>query len=325
MEAKLKDIQIQILYNGHNVSKDFSPYLQEINYTDYEKEQSDELTIKLKDNDKYFQNSWYPEKGAKLSCKILSPIEINLGTFTIDENTFNFTQDGDELEIKSLAATINSPLRTRNNRFFENKTLVQIANEIGKKYGFKVAGEQGNVMVSRQNQVNETDMAFLKRISAQYGYIFKLTDGLLTFTSTESLTNKTNLFSLNKIDFQSINLSDTSTKIYNKCTVKYFNPKTKKLCSYTAQGTTGTDTLHLDRRCTSKEEAIRIANAALKTGSKEITGSISLKELNPYFCAGVNFSINGIGRFDGNYHIKNSNITIDNDGISQSGEVEQCL
>lgn len=51
----------ELKYNGHNVTLDISEYLQEITYTDYEKEQSDELTIHLKDNDKKFQNNWYLE------------------------------------------------------------------------------------------------------------------------------------------------------------------------------------------------------------------------------------------------------------------------
>lgn len=315
-------------YNGHNVSADFSPYVQEISYTDYEKEQSDELTVKLCDYNKLFQNDWHPTKGDKLTAMFgyKNQEQIKCGTFTIDEIDVEMDSEGDFMNIKSLAATTNSPLRTANSRTFENKTLVQIAEFFGKIHGFKVVGTQGFVNVGRQNQLCETDLAFLKRISNNYGYIFKLTDGLLTFTSVESLTNSKALFTLKKEDINNISLSNSSTKVYKACSVKYFNPKTKKLCTYTAKRNNGTDTLKLNQKVTSKAEAIKIANANLKLGSKEIKGSISLKEPNPLFCAGVNSEIVGLGKvYSGLYHITSATHTISSRGWELSGGIEKCM
>lgn len=34
---------VLLLYNGYNINPDFSPYLLDVTYTDYEKDQSDEL------------------------------------------------------------------------------------------------------------------------------------------------------------------------------------------------------------------------------------------------------------------------------------------
>lgn len=315
-------------YNGHNVSEDFSPYVQEISYTDYEKEQSDELSVKLSDYNELFQNDWHPTKGDKLTAIIgyKGQEQINCGTFTIDEIDVEMNASGDFMDIKALAATINSPLRTANTRYFENKTLVQIAQFFGNIHGFKVVGTQGFINVGRQNQANETDLGFLRRISNNYGYIFKLTDGLLTFTATESLTNSKALFTLKKEDILSISFSNAQTKTYKSCSVKYFNPKTKKLCTYTAKRNNGTDTLKLNQKVSSKAEAIKIANANLQLGSKEIKGSITLKEANPLFCAGVNFQIDGIGKvYSGLYHIVSATHTVSSNGWEVSGEIERCM
>lgn len=315
-------------YNGHNVSEDFTPYVSEISYTDYEKEQSDELSVKLCDYNKLFQNDWHPTKGDKLTAIIghKGQEQINCGTFTIDEIEVEMNADGDFMDIKALATTTNSPLRTANSKTFENKTLVQIAQFFGKTHGFKVVGEQGFVNVGRQNQVCETDLAFLKRISNNYGYIFKLTDGLLTFTSVESLKSSKALFTLNKEEINNISFSNSATKVYKACSVKYFNPKTKKLCTYTAKRSNGTDTLKLNQKVSSKAEAIKIANANLQLGSKEIKGSISLKEANPLFCAGVNFQINGIGKvYSGLYHITSATHRVSSSGWQVSGEIERIF
>lgn len=327
MEA-VKQIEISLTYNNHDVTEDFSKYLQSVTYTDYEEEQSDELIFQLKDNDELFQNNWWLDKGSKLSFKAGlkdTQTQVNFGTFTTDEAEMTFSTTGDFLSIKALAATSNSPVRTSNTRYFENKTLVQIAKYFGNIYGFKVVGSQGHVNVGRVNQVNESDLAFLKRISKTYGYIFKLTDGLLTFTAIDTLTNSDVLFILNKEDIAELRLTDTNTKVYKSCQVKYFNPKTKKLISYTASRNTGVDTLKLNIKCSSKDEAKRVAEANLKNGSKEIKGTITLKDINTLFFAGVNFEIKGFGRFDGKYHIKSAIHNISNGQWQIMGEIEKCL
>ena len=316
----------ELKYNGHNVTHDFSQYLQEINYTDYEKEQSDELSIKLKDNDRLFQNEWYLEKGAKLTCKFgyKNSEILDAGTFTIDEATFDFAQAGNSVEVKALATTVNSPLRTKNSRYFEG-TLQKIANDFGQIHGFKVVGDDVNFNVGRQHQFNETDLHFLARISNQFGYIFKITDGLLVFTKSDLLTSADAVLHLSKSDIRSLNLNDTQAKIYKACTVQYFNPKTKKLCSYTERRTSGTDTLKLNLKANNKAEAMRMAKAGLNSGSKEIKGNITLKNPSGLFVAGVNFTINGFGRFDGKYHITSASHTFSNDGWNVSGAIEKCI
>ncbi len=322
-----RQIKIELKYNNHDVSKDFSKYLQSITYDDYEEEQSDELVVRLRDNEKLFQGEWYPQKGAKLSCRVYykgTTDCLNCGTFTIDEISSNFSESGDVMEIKALAATINSPVRTSNTRYFEKITLAKIAQYFGNIYGFKVAGNQGNVYISRVNQANESDLAFLKRISKLYGYIFKITDGLLTFTSIGSLTDTDVLFTVGKEDFSSVNISDYGAKMYKACSVKYFNAKTKKLCTYTASRDKGTDTLKLNLKCASKEEAKLKAQANLKSGSKAVKGTITLEKTNTKFFAGVNFQLKDIGVLSGKYHIKHSTHDISVDAWSISGDIEKC-
>lgn len=316
----------ELKYNGHNVTLDFSKYLQEITYIDYEKDQSDELTIKLKDNDKKFQNDWYLDKGAKLTCKFgyENGEILNAGTFTIDEATFDFDTGGDTVEVKALATTVNSPLRTKNSRYFEG-SLKKIADNFGQIHGFKVVGDDVNFDVGRQHQFNETDLRFLTRISNQFGYIFKITDGLLVFTKSDLLTATDAVLTLTKSDIRSLSLTDTQAKIYKACTVQYFNPKTKKLCSYTEKRTNGVDTLKLNIKANSKQEAIRMAKAGLASGSKEIKGNISLKKPSSLFVAGVNFAIDDFGRFNSKYHITSASHTFSDSGWQTSGSIEKCI
>ena len=45
----VKAPKVIILYNNSDITKNISPYIQSVTYTDYEKDQSDELSITLND------------------------------------------------------------------------------------------------------------------------------------------------------------------------------------------------------------------------------------------------------------------------------------
>ncbi len=332
---------VTLLYNGKDCTKDFSKYLNSLSFTDFEDEQSDELNISLNDSDGYFSSLWYPDKGDKLTCSIdFDGTTFDCGTTTIDENTFDFTLSGDTATIKALATSTNFSVRTNQIKNHSGKTLRQIADEIGKRYGFTVLGEGGEEKVGSIVQKNESDIAFLKRVSKLYGYIFNIKNNYLSFIKIDSLISQDPLFTLDKTDCKNISLSDSVTKLYGKCRVQYFDSKSKSLKTYTAVGNTEiTDTLNIYKKCNSLNEAVQIANSALKQGSKEITGNIEVslpvkttppsaplqeRGINSLFMAGVNFNLTGIGRFEGTYHIKSSKRTIDSTGLRIQGEIQKC-
>ena len=284
--------KVLITYNGHNVTEDFSPYLLDVTYNDYEKDQSDELDIRLKDSDNKFRDSWSPRKGDKLSCTMYpqNGNPLKCGTFTIDEIEYSGDESGDICSIRALATSINQSVRTRSTRGYSGKTLVDIAKEIASRHGFEVIGSEGYVYVDTVTQANETDLSFLHRIASMYGYGFKIADDKLVFIPVENLEGSNSLLKFNKSTINSYSFRNTSIKIYGACTASYYDPKSKKLKSYTAKDETAvsTDILKLPSKYVSLDAAKRAALIGLKTGSNNITGSIYLKESNGTFIAGVN-------------------------------------
>lgn len=319
--------EVKLLYNGKDCTNDFSKYLRSFVFKEFEDEQSDELNIILNNNDGYFSDLWYPQKGDKITANIIYGVDnFSCGIFTIDDNNFNFEIDGDDVEIRALATSINAPLRTQKIKNHSGKTLLEIARSIGKTYGFKVLDNGANINVGTIIQKNESDISFLKRIAREYGYIFNIKDGYLTFIELEELHNQDAIFSLYKEDFEYFNVSDSTTKMYGSVKVSYFDSKTKTLKTYTSKSNTQlSDTLTIHRKCSSIEEAKKLADSALKNGSKEIKGRIKPKEPLLNFIAGVNFDIYGVGKFEGKYHIKSAERKIDENGYNITGEVEKCI
>lgn len=327
MEAVIYTPNVLLTYNGHDVTEDFTPYLLDVTYTDYEKDQSDELDIRLKDNDGKFRDTWSPRKGDKLTCTIYTQDgNLDCGTFTIDEVNYSGDESGDICTMRALAASINQSVRTRFTRGYSGKTLVDIAREIGARHGFTVAGSAGFVYIDTVTQANETDLAFLRRVASMYGYIFKITDNVLTFTPEENLENSDTLLTFNKSSLKSYSFTNTSTKMYGACTASYYDPKTKKLKTYTArnEASLSKDTLKLPNKYISLDAAKRAALIGLKNGSTEITGSIFLKEGNRKFIAGVNIGLtDDFNIYNGRYHITQSTHRVSCGVYEVSGEIKK--
>ncbi len=329
MEAVIYKPNVFLTYNGHDVTEDFSPYLLDVTYTDFEKDQSDELDIRLKDNDGKFRDTWSPRKGDKLACTLFPQNggTLECGAFTIDEVEYSGDESGDICTMRALAATINKSVRTRFTRGYSGKTLVDIAREIGARHGFEVIGNAGFVYVDTITQAGETDLSFLNRVASMYGYTFKITDNKLTFMPVENLENSDILLTFNKSNIKSYSFTDTSTKMYGACTASYYDPKTKKLKNYTARNTNSLskDTLKLSNKYISLDAAKRAANIGLKNGSTEVTGAITLKESNSNFIAGVNVEfVDDFGVYNGRYHITQTTHIVSCGVYEVSGEIKKC-
>lgn len=327
--TKVRKTKVIIIYNNKDITKNISKYIKSVTYTDYEKGQSDELSITLNDFNKFFQNDWRPQKGDKISAQIgydNAPL-LECGTFTIDEPEYSIDDDGDIFVIRALAASINDKIREKKSIPYRNKTLVEIAREVGKRHGYKVAGSAGFIKIPYEAQFMESDMAFLNRLASKYGYIFKLTDNVISFIPDENLENKNALFEITRKNIKSLTLRDCGTKTYNACSAKYLNPKTGKLISYTARSSrtdVKTETLHLTAKYATKAQAIAAAKAGLKNGSKEIEGNIELRDGNTYAIAGINCQLSVENSYDGKYHVTQSTHTVTPEDYSVSLEVKRC-
>ena len=316
----------KIEYNQKDITTDVSNQVLNIEYTDFEHGQSDEITITFEDTQKLWQGSWIPSKGDSLRVFIGYEGEklLNCGLFEIDE--IEFATPPDVLTVKALATGITKALRQNNSVAYENKTLKQIASEIAQKHSLTLVGEIEDVRVERITQNQERDLTFLKKLAEQYGYIFKIAEGNLVFYKTEKLTGADAAKILYRTDLSRISLSEKTSKNYKSVTVSYHNPKTGKKITATAKNENCVkgDTLKINERCENKQQALLKAKAALAKGNNTIEGSIDLVG-NPNLIAGLNVELKDLGYFSGKYHITQTRHFIDRtSGYGTSLEVKSC-
>lgn len=316
----------KIEYNQKDITKDVSNQVLNIEYTDFEHGQSDEITITFDDTQKLWQNSWIPSKGDSLRVFIGYEGEklLNCGIFEIDE--IEFATPPDILTVKAIATGITKALRQNNSVAYENKTLKQIASEIAQKHSLTLVGDIEDVRVERITQNQERDLTFLKKLAEQYGYIFKIAEGNLVFYKTEKLTGANAAKILYKSDLSRITLTEKTGKNYKSVTVSYHNPKTGKKITATAKNENCVkgDTLKINERCENKQQALLKAKAALAKGNNTIEGSIDLVG-NPNLVAGLNVELKDLGYFSGKYHITQTRHFIDRTaGYGTGLEVKSC-
>ncbi len=181
-----------------------------------------------------------------------------------------------------------------------------------------------NIVVERFTQNNETDLAFLNRIGSEYGYVFSVRGKKLIFMHQQGLEELGAKFSVDRKDLTDYSITDKTLKTYSKVEVKYHNPKTATVSTYTETIENkddvpftyikSTDTLVIHTKAENEQQAKAKAQAAIyRANSLQQEGSISMSG-NPYACAGNNFDLTGLGLISGKFHIMGSSHSVDRGG-----------
>lgn len=324
---KVKQPKFVVEYEGKDITKDISPYFLQITFTDNLKGETDDLEINLEDRDHRWKNGWFPQRGDSIRLLIGYEGEplVNCGLFQVDEVELNGPPD--TVSLKALAAGVKESLRTDNTVAYENKSFEEIAKEIAKKHGYTLTGKIGAAKRKRRSkritQKKETDLAFLKRLGEAEGVIFTVKDGQLVWHDQDELDGAGSVSVIDRSNMTRFTFRAKTAQVYKACQVSYHDPKTKKLITHTFKGdgvTTG-DTLKLNTRCESKDDAIIKAAAALRNqNGKQIEGSITLPG-NPKMAAGANVDVYGLGVIDGTYQIVKARHTLER-GRGYATEIE---
>jgi phage protein D len=301
----------RLTYNRKDITHDITPYVLEVTYTDNLRGQSDDIEIKIEDVDGRWIEAWYPGKGDSLSLSIGyegQPL-LNCGIFEIDE--IEWSDKPSVISIKALATPVNKPLRTRNNRAFEETTLPAVAQQIAAAQGMKVVGDIEAVPIGRVTQYGETDVGFLKRMAEEYGYAFKVNGDQLVFTQMAKLRSQAPVAVFHRGDaaLKVVRLPDKITRVYAGVTVSHHDPKKKALVVYNLKDggvepsssggrQTSADTLYVHRRADTPAQAEALARGALEANEERVNGSVTVIG-DPRLVAGVVIELAGCGKFSG--------------------------
>lgn len=315
MTAPVPQPAYRLVYNQKDITHDVSVYVTSVTYTDKLSGESDEIQVDLEDSEGRWRDAWYPGKGDTLTLYMGCAGE-NLrecGTFSVDE--IELSGPPDNVSLRGLATSVTAALRTKNSQGFENTTLAAIAQRIAGKHHLQLQGQIEPLTLDRVTQYDETDLAFLKRLAGDYGYMVKVTHTHIIFSSLDALREAAPVFTFTRRDISRYSVRDTINRIYKGAKHRSQNSRTKQVVTYQADGgestttvsaatrghSTSADTLTLSGRTGNQGTAARRTRAALNLKNQYQKVATLSMEGNVRLRAGHNVTLTGFGASDGKW------------------------
>lgn len=315
MTAPVPQPAYRLVYNQKDITHDVSVYVTSITYTDKLSGESDEIQVDLEDSEGRWRDAWYPGKGDTLTLYMGCAGENlrEFGTFSVDE--IELSGPPDSVSLRGLATSVTAALRTKNSRGFENTTLAAIAQRIAGKHHLQLQGQIEPLTLDRVTQYDETDLAFLKRLAGDYGYMVKVTHTHIIFSSLDALREAAPVFTFTRRDISRYSVRDTINRIYKGAKHRSQNSRTKQVVTYQADGgestttvsaatrghSTSADTLTLSGRTGNQGTAARRTRAALNLKNQYQKVATLSMEGNVRLRAGHNVTLTGFGASDGKW------------------------
>ncbi len=309
--AEIRKATLSVKYDGVDISQDISPYITGFSYTDHMGGKADDLQIQVENRQGLWTGAWFPTKGAMLTAEIKSFINgktksLKCGTFAIDEISAQGPPDA--VTIKAVSSlTAKDFKRVQKSKAWENLTFKTIVEDIAAAHSlgaFFQADE--NPEFIRQDQKEESDLAFLNRLCRENDLSLKLSDEKIIVFQGRKFEQADPVADLVKGEtgFSSYGFTTKTFDVYKACEITYMDPESKAAKIYTFTPPDAPEVgqvLKVNRRVESLAQAQKVAAGILRRkNGEEITGNFGLMG-DAILLAGLTVNIRGFGAFDGKY------------------------
>jgi phage protein D len=318
-------VRLSVTIGGRDVTDAVSPDLLSFEVTDHAHGKADDLRLSLRDTNGRWSGAWLPAKGTPVSASILcldwtgpgKRLGLNFGRFAVDEAEFGGPPD--QLQIKAVSASTATAIRQEaRTRAWESASLRVVAGDIASRHKLKLYYDGEDYPFSRQDQREESDLAFLKRLCEERGVNLKVHDGRLVLFGAQAYDAKSAVLTVTKhggnLPALKWGFKSVSGKTFKACEVAWLDPETRDLRTYTfaPHGQPPSEQLlRINRRVESQAEAMQLAQAELRKHNKgEFEGTLDTMG-HPGLVAGIVIAASGFGKFDGRYFVEEAGHSID--------------
>jgi len=310
--------EIYITYENKDISADIKPYLLDFSYQDNEDE-ADDLQITLEDKEGLWQKEWFPARGAKIKAEIATInyeyegqfIKLPCGTFEIDD--FGCSGPPNTVKLKAISIPIsNSINQEKKTKAWEKIGFKDIAKQISAKNNMGIMIDVvGDYIYDRVDQNQESDLAFLKRLSKDLGFGLKVSNFNIIIYDDMKYHNKDIVRTIKKGEpsVLSYDINENSLSAYKAAEVTYKDPATGKVEKAKKENKSekvSGKTLKINKRVKNKEQAEKVAEKSLqeqnkKTRTAKFTLAGDLKLVSKQ-----TVEVEGWGKFDGKYIVNSA-------------------
>lgn len=306
---------VRLFYAGTEFLGDASGGLVSFCFTDQAYDQADSVEATIENRSQVWNNAWMPKIGGVMTAIVQyqgdgMSVPLICGVFSVDD--IRCSGPPDIVQIRGVSASVDTALRNqKNSRGYEETSLKKIAGDIAQKHGFQLYWDADDVELKRQDQRQQSDLAFLRDLCARYGVKVKVGDGKIICRGIKQMDIQppTMVISRGSSDILHYALGRQSHNIFKSAEVAYTDPEDRKTKKYkfeppvseaiTARGMNGSE-LKVNERVETEDQARKRAEGELRERNKDMgEGSISLMG-NTLIYAGTTILLTGFGlSFDG--------------------------
>lgn len=313
--------RVVLIYDGADISQDIASDLLSFDFTDNSSDQADDLQIVLKDREHLWRGPWFPEKGATLEASILPAFgggTLYCGTFEIDD--VDIAGPPSTMTIKAVSTGISSKLRQeKHTSAWEDTTLEEIAGELAGNSDFQLFYEAPEKSYQRVDQREESDLAFLSRITEEAGLSLKVADRRVVIFDEQEYENRDSVAAYHVEGGQVVSYSARSKtrEVYKSAKVSYRDPVANELIEFEyaadPEPPVG-QVLEIRKRVESIDQARELARRELRNKNRHESQASITCPGDPRLQAGQNIDLDGLGILSGKYHIEQARHTVNDQG-----------
>lgn len=173
----------KVALDGQDLTGKMAPRLMSLTITESRSDEADQMDITLSDADGQLE---IPKRNAKLAVAIGFEQSglVEKGEFHVDEVEHRGAPD--QIIIRARSAAMDGALRTRTERSFHKKKIIDIVKTIAVANKLEAVVDKyiGSKIIDHIDQTNESDLAFLNRLGKRYDVVATVKEGKLLFILT---------------------------------------------------------------------------------------------------------------------------------------------
>lgn len=326
-----------VAVQGVDITEVLNTDLLNLTVTDNEEDEADDLNISVSDKDGKWLKWLDDSVQAATDTKALR-FSVWIGTLNnegkiLQQKSGSFTLDSiqhsgppSKATIKGISLPLAGGIRDeKRSKTWEGYTLQGIARDIATKAKMELMYcSSETIFYNCQEQSDESDISFLKRLCQNAGMALKCIDNKIVIFDKDHYgeADPVKVISYGDGSYTRWSLETTSRDVcYDMCSVRYADPNTGRLIEGTVYtddfdktNVEHTELVVTDVKVGSVAEAMRVAEERLKLRNQyEKTVQFTFPG-DPTLMAGLTMYLTGFGYFDGKYMIKQCEHSIGNNG-----------
>ena len=307
---KARQSSVVVKYNGKDITKTITDYIEGFQYVDNASGTADTVTLKLNNRSGKWSGSWIPIQGDYVETIIKltnwkkegDNRKFNCGYFLIDD--LSFAGPPSTASIGGITTPINTDFNvTKKSKTWKKTSVKKILEKIAKNAGVGLFYSGQDYQIDELEQSNQEDVTFAFNLCNSYNLAMKLYNKKIVVFDQVEYEKKKATLSIDREQTESWSATKSMTRAYDGVSISYTDSKKNKTLTYKFMLKKGKRIMKLNETAESLQDAEVKAKAKLLEHNRQCqTISVKVKGDTKYISSKC-VNMTGFGKLDGKYYI----------------------